>query len=101
MFDPGTMGPAGSIASERALSEGSLWLNPSHKFAGNLLPRGAWRVSAITLQGPGELLQPLRPGLLDFRNYEQIVKAHQDNPHEGEVQVGRSGAERVTCLSHF
>jgi len=62
-------------------------LNPSHKFAGNLLPRGAWRVSAITLQGPGELLQPLRPGLLAFRNYEQIVKAHQDNPHEGEDQV--------------
>lgn len=25
--------------------------------------------------------------LLAFRNYEQIVKAHQDNPHEGEDQV--------------
>ena len=62
-------------------------LNPSHKLAGNLLPQGAWRVSAITLPGPGERLQPLRPGLLAFRNYEQIVKAHQDNPHEGEDQV--------------
>lgn len=26
-------------------------------------------------------------GLPAFRNYEQIVKAHQDNPHEGEDQV--------------
>lgn len=25
--------------------------------------------------------------LYAFRNYEQIVKAHQDNPHEGEDQV--------------
>uniref|UniRef100_A0A2I3TUK8 MAX dimerization protein MLX n=1 Tax=Pan troglodytes TaxID=9598 RepID=A0A2I3TUK8_PANTR len=29
----------------------------------------------------------LSPGLHAFRNYEQIVKAHQDNPHEGEDQV--------------
>lgn len=34
-----------------------------------------------------ELLQPLSPGLFALRNYEQIVKAHQDNPHEGEDQV--------------
>lgn len=36
--------------------------------------------------GRGVLL-PLSPDLLAPRNYEQIVKAHQDNPHEGKDQV--------------
>lgn len=28
-----------------------------------------------------------RTSLVHFRNYEQIVKAHQDNPNEGKDQV--------------
>uniref|UniRef100_A0A2I3SBG2 MAX dimerization protein MLX n=1 Tax=Pan troglodytes TaxID=9598 RepID=A0A2I3SBG2_PANTR len=43
--------------------------------------------SPVILLGWAELLQHLSPGLHAFRNYEQIVKAHQDNPHEGEDQV--------------
>lgn len=45
---------------------------------------------AAALQEPlpgGEPRAPEPCPLLDFRNYEQIVKAHQDNPHEGEDQV--------------
>lgn len=38
--------------------------------------------------GLTELPQHFSPICLNaFRNYEQIVKAHQDNPHEGEDQV--------------
>lgn len=36
---------------------------------------------------PGGAAVAPYPWLLAFRNYEQIVKAHQDNPHEGEDQV--------------
>lgn len=37
--------------------------------------------------GTGAAAAPEPCPLLVFRNYEQIVKAHQDNPHEGEDQV--------------